>query len=109
MIYLASPYTHERKDIRNLRYRQALLYTQYCLEKGETIFSPIVYGHPFVEFGEHVVPFQFWQNLNESIILACDEVRILKLAGWLTSRGVRAEVDFAELHGIKITSAEPLL
>lgn len=109
MIYLASPYTHERADIRALRYRQALYYCRFAMEKGETIFSPVVYGHPFVAFGLEAIPYEYWQPFNEHMILASCELRILKSAGWQTSRGIRAEVDLAERHGIKVTTAEPLL
>lgn len=108
MIYLASPYTHERADIRNLRYRQTLIYTQHCMTKGEIIFSPIVYGHPFVEFGESAIYHAYWQTFNEEILLACSELRVLKLEGWLTSRGVRAEVDYAERMGIEVRTVEPI-
>lgn len=108
MIYLASPYTHELESIREQRYRQALLYAQHCMSLGELIFSPIVYGHPFVEFGESAIRFTYWQSFNEEILLACHEMRILKLEGWQTSRGIRAEIDFAERLGIDVRTVEPL-
>lgn len=109
MIYLASPYTHELASIRFQRYRAALAYTILAMQKGETIFSPIVYGQPFAEIDPGLVPFERWQTFNESIMLICTEFRILKLEGWQTSCGIRAEIDFAERNFIEVTTVEPLL
>lgn len=106
MIYIASPYTHERRDIRNLRYRQVLHYTQLCMAKGEIVFSPVVYGHPFALDDSRAIYFNFWKPFNEQLILASEKVRVLRLAGYLTSRGVVGEAQFALEHGIPVEQVD---
>jgi hypothetical protein len=108
MIYLASPYSHEKAWVREFRYKKTYEFTRYCTMKGELIFSPVVYGHQFVEKDKAVISYSFWQPFNEHMILACSEMRVLCLMGWKESKGVRAELAFAEAHGMPITFAEPL-
>ena len=106
MIYIASPYTHERADSRNLRYRQVLHYTQLCMAKGEIVFSPVVYGHPFALDNSAAIYFNYWRPFNERMILASEKVRVLRLAGYLTSRGVVCEAQFALEHDIPVDQVE---
>lgn len=106
MIYLASPYTHERVYIRQRRYLQAHRYTQRCMDAGEVIFSPIVYGHEFGQRDAAAVPFEYWQDFNRHMIRASGELRVLTLSGWKSSRGVLAEMRYAEELGLPINLVE---
>ena len=106
MIYIASPYTHERQDIRNLRYRQVLQYTQLCMAKGEIVFSAVVYGHPFALDNTSAIYYNYWRPFNEHMILASAGVRVLKLSGYLSSRGVIGEAQFALENGIPVNQVE---
>lgn len=106
MIYIASPYTHDLEAIRNLRYRQVLQYANSLMSVGHIVFSPVVYGHPFVELDAGAIPFSYWRPFNERIILASTQVRVLKLSGWKTSAGVNGEVRFADQHGIPVSFVE---
>ena len=96
MIYIASPYTHKNPAIMQQRYQMALRYTMLCQRRGEVVFSPIAYGHQFALKDSAFVPFTIWEDFNQHILLASDELRILELSGWRNSKGIEAEVQFAD-------------
>lgn len=105
MIYLASPYSHSDSTVRQHRYELALLFTEQELQKGRAIFSPIVYGHRFSVNGL-AFNFETWQHLNDDMIIASDEVWILQIEGWGTSRGIAHEIAFAERNNIPVKFIE---
>lgn len=108
MIYIASPYTHDDEVVRRVRFARVQNYARKCMAKGELVFSPIVYGHGFVDGANtDLIPFTFWQPFNEEMILRCDVLRVLKLPGWKASIGVAAEMAYAESNGIEILLVEP--
>ena len=51
MIYLASPYWDPAPIVRHQRYRAACRATLELMRSGTTVFSPVVYGHPLMQFG----------------------------------------------------------
>lgn len=95
MIYLASPYSHPRPDIRALRYEAVAAFTVAAMGAGHQIFSPIVYGHHIAR--THALPTdaEWWRNFNETILATCDEMWVLKIPGWDKSVGVQMEIEFA--------------
>lgn len=107
MIYLASPYTSMLAEQREERFQAALRYTKFCMLRGETIFSPIVYGHNF-SGDAAMIPFEPWQTFNEEMIIRSTELRILCLPGWKDSRGVEAEIEFALRNGIRVKAVKDI-
>lgn len=95
MIYIASPYTHPKAEVREERYQSALRYTLALMSDGLACFSPIVYGHQFAV--NHGLPgdFAFWQTINRRILAASTELHVLQLWGWQDSRGVYDELALA--------------
>ena len=91
MIYIASPYSHPDKYIREHRYVLVLTYTHLCMKQDEIVFSPIAYGHEFMRFGEEYMP--------------SDRLRVFKIEGWDKSVGVREEIQFAEHLNIPVEYA----
>lgn len=95
MIYLASPYSHNNPDVQQARYDLAQRYVANEIRKGETIFSPIVYAHPMAhEFNigtDHLT----WKKFNCAMIDRCDALHVLRIEGWLSSKGVQAEIAYA--------------
>lgn len=106
MIYIASPYSHPDPFMRTLRYRQVHKYTRLCMDKGETVFSPIVYGHEFTRDNDTAIPYQYWSEFNHQIILGCKLLRVLKLEGYKNSMGIAGEIAFATAHGIPVEEVE---
>jgi len=76
-------------------------YTYQCMCLGETVFSPIVYGHEFVNFDERAITSSYWKSFNDHMLITADSVRVLMLPGWCSSVGVAAEIELAN----RLTSA----
>lgn len=106
MIFIASPYTHPDEEVRELRYKQVHYYTRLCMEKGEQVFSPIIYGHSFALINDRAVSFYYWREFNDHILLTCNELRVLKLHGYRESMGVQHEISLAARHGIRIVEED---
>lgn len=94
MIYLASPYSHPDRTIREQRFRDACRATVRLLELGLTVFSPIIHGHPLVGHGLPI-EWPFWERFDRDHLQRCDEVVVLTLDGWQESVGVAAEIRIA--------------
>lgn len=101
LIYLASPFSHINPAVRQHRFEQARRFTIEGLRAGHAIFSPIVYGMDMEK--EIGTAFEPWQALNDSMILASEQVWCLCLDGWSDSRGVRHELEFAHELGKHIS------
>lgn len=103
MIYLASVYSlnattdsEEHVKLREERYLQVMRKTKELLEKGLTVFSPILHCHPMsVTYG---LPkdFSFWERLDKSYIDNCDVVWVYMMEGWEESKGIAEEIAYAK-------------
>lgn len=95
MLYLASPYSHPDPKIKELRYKQACEASAYLLCKGHFVISPIVHGHPLVQYN---VPgdWGFWQEYGTHLLEIAEAMMVLTLDGWKESIGVQAEIKIAE-------------
>jgi len=94
MIYLASPYTHIHADVMEERYQDALDYMCYLMERQRWVFSPIVHCHELAK--KHSLPthYSYWKKYNYHMLMRCDELYVLGIDGWRSSKGVRAELEF---------------
>lgn len=101
LIYLASPFSHINPAVRQHRFEQARRFTIEGLREGLAVFSPIVYGMDMEK--EIGTAFEPWQDLNDTLIRACDGVWCLCLDGWKDSRGVRHELELAHELGKPIS------
>jgi len=107
MIYIASPYTHEDVAVLVRRFQLAAAYAGSLMCRGRQCFSPIAYGHQFHLFHNLPIAFEYWQDFNDRILLACDEVHVLRIPGFEESRGVAHEIEMAERHGIPVRYVNP--
>ncbi|HEY0984826.1 DUF1937 family protein [Schlesneria sp.] len=98
MIYLASPYSHPHRIVRERRFQDASRATACLLRSGLNVFSPIVYGHPLVAHG---IPTDWicWEVFGRAYIERCDSLLVLTLEGWEESVGVTAEIEIAHQLG----------
>jgi len=102
-IYLASPYTHEDKEVMISRYEEALQVSARLLKENYLVFSPIVHCHPIAI--AHGLPrdYEFWQAYSDSFLLRWAEaIVVLLLPGALNSKGVQAEIVLAEGTGLPV-------
>ena len=92
-IYLASPYTHEDKEVMTLRYNEALKVAGGLINKGYLVFSPIVHCHPIAEVCILPRDYQFWKDYSTSFLRYWAEATIvLCLPGWACSVGIGVEL-----------------
>ncbi|MDZ4852138.1 MAG: DUF1937 family protein [Pirellulaceae bacterium] len=94
MIYLASPYSHTDPLVREDRFNAACMATAALMQAGCSVYSPIVHSHPLVQYGLPI-EWQYWQAHDCEHLQHCNQLLVLTLDGWRTSRGVQAEIDLA--------------
>lgn len=111
MIYLASPYNHEKQVIRDLRFHAVRAEVWEMMSKeGLLVYSPIAYGHQFAkEFLFAEARWEFWKKFDLAMIGRCDEVHVLMLPGWDISVGVKAEIDYADSINKKVRFRSPVI
>ena len=91
-IYLACPYSHPEKEVREWRVKQADKKAAELMEAGNLVFSPLSHSHPIsnhckVDPTDH----DFWLRQDLWILDICDEFHILCLPGWDVSKGIDIE------------------
>jgi hypothetical protein len=105
LIYLASPYSSKDPVIVANRVSATATALARLIEQGNLVFSPIIHSHPIAD----IVSFSAlnhedgelsgWMAFDFAFIDKCDEVWVLQLEGWEQSRGVTAEIEYAERTG----------
>ena len=103
-IYLAGPYTHHDRDVRARRERALSEKCADLMLSGYVVFSPITHGHALATFlpSAKVASWVFWGAQDKSHLLSCDELHVLMLDGWDSSRGVGEEIEWATEAGMSI-------
>lgn len=97
--YLASPHAHfnpievETRAIK-VRYVVAELYKQ-----GYRVYSPILHCHEMAVHHNLQAPFEFWEGFDKEMISRLDEFWLLIIDGWSESKGMRAELAYAQELG----------
>jgi len=95
MIYLASPYSHPSAEVvfdRLAKTEQAL---GALLLNREHVYSPIIHFHNVATNYQLPTDAEYWRELNESMIRRMNSVYVLQIEGWIESRGVTMEIEFA--------------
>ena len=96
MIYLASPYSHPDREVRQQRFIDTCTAAASIMSAGRNVYAPIAHGHPIAVAAAAaglVIPTDngFWRDHNRWFIARCSELCILKLDGWRESVGVDDE------------------
>lgn len=108
MIYIASPYSDPSDAVRYDRFIRVRTYAHQLMAQGIPAFSPIAYGRQFEKVFAVAPDHETWMDFNNWMLLASQEVHVLKLRGWDKSLGVAHEIQLAESHGISILFVEPI-
>jgi hypothetical protein len=95
LVYLASPYSHEKLSVRCRRFYQVCQAAAVLMRAGVFIFSPIAHTHPIARHG---LPtgWDFWKPFDEAFLTACRCMIVLQLDGWKESVGVADEIAFMQ-------------
>ncbi len=107
MIYLASPYSHEDKEIRVERHHAVCEEMVAMISRGVHVFSPIAHSHYTATAFDLPSDWEYWSLIDRAFIQLSTEVYVLKLDGWESSRGVQAEIEYARKLGKPITFLKP--
>lgn len=106
MIYLAVPYTplgsvtaEERERVMKERFIKITKVSGLLALKGIVNFSPITQSHEQAKYCDLPTDWEFWRNIDLSVLSHCDEVWILCLDGWKSSIGVQSEIAAAQITG----------
>lgn len=102
MIYLASPYTHNDPTIEEHRYEAIARFTVAKLTEGYCIYSPIVHCHILARTYGLPAKFDFWMQYNFRMLRLAQSLWVVRLPGWDISKGVQAEIQFAQAAYIPI-------
>lgn len=102
MIYLASPYTHDDPNVREVRYLKAVAETVRLASLRHVVYSPVVHWHEVAK--RHFLPHDasFWEYQNRSMLRLATALYILTLDGWQESVGVTQEIFWAKELNIHI-------
>jgi len=107
LIYLASSYSHRDPAVMQDRYEQVCQAAADMVAEGQMAISPIAYGHTLLGYREMPGDWTFWESFCISLLAKCDRIVVLQMDGWQESRGVQAEIRYAEANGIPIDYVEP--
>ena len=102
MIYLAGPYTHPDEAVRLKRYEALTAKAAELMKDGHVVFSPITHGHVIAEAHDLPTDFAWWGKQCLGMLRHADKIMVLALPGHEESKGVGAEIRYAETMGISI-------
>ena len=104
MIYLASPLSDPSGLVMRDRFQAACRQAAKMMRDGLTVCSPVAHSYWIALYGRiGLTDHDFWQRMDRPFLEACDEVWVLKLPGWDTSKGVAAEIALARELGKEVT------
>jgi len=102
LIYIGSPYSHPDKAVMEENFKRvSQLAADLCAE-GKVVFSPITYGHTLLNFREMPHTWEFWQNFCINFLDHADRLLVYKMPGWENSKGLAAEIEYANENNIPI-------
>lgn len=71
---------------------------------GEEIFCPIAHSHPIeVEGMTEIKDGDFWLKQDFAVLEHCKKMYVYCMDGWEQSKGIKREIEFAEMKNIPIT------
>ena len=102
-VYLACPYSHIDKSVREHRVERVNKKAAELMMSGYLVFSPLSHSHPISEHCD-VDPCDngFWLRQDLWILKFCDELHILCIDGWEESRGIKIEIKEAINIGMEV-------
>ena len=107
LIYLASSYGHRDPAMMQDRYELVCQAAADMVAEGQMAISPIAYGHTLLGYREMPGDWTFWESFCISLLAKCERMVVLQMDGWQESRGVQAEIRYAEANGITVDYVEP--
>ena len=104
--YLASPYTHPEPRVREHRFKAACLAAATLMRQGKRVFCPIAHTHPIAVRCELPRGWDYWKRYDEEMISRASKLVVVKMEGWLDSKGIAGEVRIADGLGLPVEFME---
>lgn len=105
-VYLAAPYSHPDKTVRQERYDKMLAVAVSLTRRRILVYCPILHSRPIeiacAFFDEDRSDFGTWEKLDLWALSNSRALWVLTLPGWDRSRGVTVEVLYAREHNIPV-------
>lgn len=98
-LYIASPYTHDDPRMRQWRYEAVRDFAAFLTKQRTWSFCPIMHSHDMTLHHQFPHIFEFWHDWNCSMIYPSSGIVVFQIEGWNTSRGVKAEIEYAQEIG----------
>lgn len=111
LIYLASVYGYPydetvTKQVKEKRYRKVLKCAEHIYFKYEDIYvyTPIGYTHTLCKYTKmpNSDRNNYYTDFGIEMLSKADELWILDMEDWDKSRGIKAEIEYAQLHDMPI-------
>ena len=98
--YLGQPYTHELAAVRELRATIGAFAVAILQANNRDAYSPLAHCH----YANELFPVseKKWLEHCHTMVLKCDSMTVLRLAGWKSSKGLKFELEVAEPLGKEI-------
>lgn len=104
--YLACPYSHPDKNVKEMRHRIVNQVAFTLMRQGTYVYSPLTHNLPIDRLGING-NWMYWKNFDHAMLARCDRIIVIKLPGWDESKGVAAELAYAKELGMSIEWIEP--
>jgi len=76
------------------------------MRTGEIIFCPIAHTHPIAVRCELPRGFDYWEKYDREILSRCTKLVVVKMDGWMESRGIACEIAIADQLGLPVQYME---
>jgi len=108
MIYLASPYSSDDKELVEQRVNAVCRAAGFLMRQGHYIVSPIAHCHSIAMITRLPTDYAYWKRYNHALIDICTEYWILLLSGWQESVGIIGETAYADSIARVVKYVDPL-
>jgi len=102
--FLCVPYTDHDKDVVDERAKEAekFIATATAALQGLIVYSPVAMYHHLVDKYDLPIDHDYWNEHCAKTMAMCKEVIVLEIHGWKHSKGVKTEIEFADVLHKKI-------
>lgn len=107
LIYLASPYTHPCKIVKEKRFLEITRLASEIIKKGYLPLTPITASHEIARIGNLQGCWPTWRKLDLQMVKRSDAVVVAQMDGWRESIGVTAEIRAAKRYGKPVYYLNP--
>jgi len=105
--YLAIPYSDGTEELMDFRADVCDLICSDLMKQGRLIYAPISACHHIAKKYGLPREWEFWEFMDKEFVRICKKLIVIKLDGWETSTGVKAEMALADKYGIPIEYIDP--